>query len=352
MSTVANAGAIDVHELVHDLVSIPSPSGEEEAMAQYLVEFFERHEREVWLDDIGNVRAPADEVVLLTSHMDTVTGMPPVKLSEVEDGRTLLYGRGSVDAKGALAAMAVTSISKDVSFAGVVREETDSAGAEHLVADRDEPANVINGEPSGGDGIILGYRGIQSGTYYVTTPRAHPSRQEPNAIDHVTTWWSTVAGRYATSGSPFETVTVTPRSIKGGVDADGVALEATLDFDLRVPPSVSVQSLRETLESLDDHGTIDWGHFVPPQHGDPQTPLAAALRWAIRSAGGEPHHLLKGGTSDANVYAAGWSCPVVTYGPGDASLDHTPGEYLPLSELDRAVTTLEYAVDHLRGETS
>jgi len=54
-------------------------------------------------DEVGNVIGEIGEgspVVLLCGHMDTVEGEIPVR---VEDGQ--LYGRGSVDAKGPLAAM-------------------------------------------------------------------------------------------------------------------------------------------------------------------------------------------------------------------------------------------------------
>ncbi|MFB6195407.1 MAG: acetyl-lysine deacetylase, partial [Haloplanus sp.] len=45
----------DARQLLVDLVSIPSPSGEERAAAERLVDFFEAHDREVWIDEVGNV---------------------------------------------------------------------------------------------------------------------------------------------------------------------------------------------------------------------------------------------------------------------------------------------------------
>ena len=35
-----------------------------------------------------------------------------------------------------------------------------------------------------------------------------------------------------------------------------------------------------------------------------------------------------------------WNCPMVTYGPGDASLDHTPVERLDLDDYGRAIHVL------------
>jgi LysW-gamma-L-lysine carboxypeptidase len=157
----ADAGVVpdtEARDLLVDLVETPSPTGEEGACAHELVEFFEERGREAWLDDAGNVRAPADDAVLLTSHVDTVPGDIPVRI-ETDDGGEVLWGRGSVDAKGPLAAMAVAAVRQGVSFAGVVGEEVDSRGARHLVDDRAAPDAVVNGEPSGVDGVTLGYRG-------------------------------------------------------------------------------------------------------------------------------------------------------------------------------------------------
>ena len=170
--------ANEARELLVDLVSTPSPSGEEEEAAEVLVDFFERHGREVSVDEVGNVRAPADDTVLMTSHIDTVPGNIPVK---VQDGE--LWGRGSVDATGPLAAMAVAAVETGVSFAGVVEEETTSSGARFLCEDRAEPEAVINGEPSGWEGITLGYRGFLDGTYGATSQSGHSSRPDMNAIE-------------------------------------------------------------------------------------------------------------------------------------------------------------------------
>lgn len=158
----------EVRQLLERLVSEPSPSGEETGVASTLAEFFAAHDREVSVDDVGNLRAPADDSVLLTSHMDTVEGDIEVRVTEESAGPTL-WGRGAVDAKGSLAALAVTAVRTGVSFVGVVAEELDSRGARHLVETRAPPAALINGEPSGADGITLGYRGMLAGTYVATS---------------------------------------------------------------------------------------------------------------------------------------------------------------------------------------
>uniref|UniRef100_UPI0024811731 [LysW]-lysine hydrolase n=1 Tax=Halorubrum sp. F4 TaxID=2989715 RepID=UPI0024811731 len=345
-------------KLLYDLVSIPSPSGEEAAAAERLVDFFEANGREAWTDEVGNVRAPANDAVLLTSHIDTVPGDIPVEVcsapADVDDlgasdvqvgepGEPVLWGRGSVDATGPLVAMAVAAVETGVSFAGVVGEETGSRGARHLVAERDAPDAVVNGEPSGWNGVTLGYRGFLSGTYVNTSESGHSSRPEPNAIQHAIDWWHGVEEAF-TPADPetpvFEQVTTKPVSVDGGLTDDGLAVEAAMDVQLRVPPSRTVDEVHELAEAELSTGSVHWKEPIPPVMESPRTDLARAFRVAIRGAGGDVRLLRKTGTSDMNLFAAEWDCPMVTYGPGNSELDHAPDERLPLSELDRATTVL------------
>ncbi|GAB3017760.1 [LysW]-lysine hydrolase [Natronobiforma cellulositropha] len=341
-TTNPHVSTAEARELLVDLVSIPSPSGEEAEAVEALVEFFERHGREVSVDEVGNVRAPADDAVLLTSHVDTVPGEIPVEVEATDDDE-VLWGRGSVDATGPLAAMAAAAVNTGVSFVGVVGEETSSRGARHLVTDRDQPGAVINGEPSGATGITLGYRGFLSGTYVATSESGHTSRPDSNAIQHAIRWWSAVEDAFETDHYEpiFEQVTTKPVGIDGGSSDDGLSVEATLEAQLRIPPSLDAESVRETAETHLEVGTVSWNEPIPPVMESPRTEVARAFRVAIRAEGGDPRLLRKTGTSDMNIYAGAWDCPMVTYGPGDSDLDHAPDERLSLSEYDQSVAVLE-----------
>ncbi|MFB6157995.1 MAG: [LysW]-lysine hydrolase [Haloferacaceae archaeon] len=343
----------EARELLYDLVSTPSPSGEERAASERLAAFFEAHGREVWLDEVDNVRAPADDAVLLTSHVDTVPGEIPVEVRDgagAYDGGPTLWGRGSVDATGPLAAMAVAAVRTGVSFVGVTGEETESRGARHLLDTREAaPDAVINGEPSGWDGVTLGYRGLLSGTYVHTSESGHTSRPENNAIQDAIGWWSRVEDRVESDEwvPVFERVTPKPVAVEGGTTEDGLSVEATMDVQLRVPPEYTVEEVREMADGELDDGTVRWSDRVPPVMTSPRTPVARAFRVAIREAGGDPRLLRKTGTSDMNLYAGAWDCPMATYGPGNSDLDHAPDEHLSLPEFDRAVNVLSDVCERL-----
>jgi LysW-gamma-L-lysine carboxypeptidase len=328
-AAAATVSRQEARDLLESMVATPSVSGDEREACELLVDFFADHGREAWLDDVGNVRAPADDSVLLTSHVDTVPGEIPVRVEEGDDGPAL-WGRGSVDATGPLVAMAVAAVETGVSFVGVVGEETDSRGARHLVTDREAPDAVINGEPSGWDGITLGYRGLVAGRYVATSESGHTSRPENNAIQDALQWWSRVEAAFA----PEE------------------GEESTMAVQLRVPPSLTTDEVRERVERELDGGTVRWHDAVPPVMTSPRTEVARAFRVAIRDAGGDPRLLRKTGTADVNLYAEAWDCPMATYGPGDSALDHAPDERLSLAEFDRSVTVLESVARTLGGESA
>jgi LysW-gamma-L-lysine carboxypeptidase len=354
--TVSETGEVELtaaQRLLVDLVETPSPSGEEDAAAERLVAFFEGHGREVWRDEVGNVHAPAEDAALLTSHIDTVPGDIPVEIDDGADGGRSLWGRGSVDATGSLAAMAVAAVETGVSFLGVVGEEVDSRGARHVIeSGRAEPGAVVNGEPSGWTGITLGYRGLLAGTYVATSQSGHTSRPENNAIQDAMDWWSRVEDEFDPDEylPVFEQVTCKPTEFEGGTSVDGLSVEATMEVQFRVPPEYTVDDVREMADGQLDGGTVHWYDAVPPVMESPRTDVARAFRVAIRNAGGDPRLLRKTGTADMNVFASEWDCPMVTYGPGDSDLDHAPDEHLPLAEYDRAIEVLVDACERLRGE--
>ena len=340
-------------DLLRELVSTPSVSGGEGDAADVLLEYFEEAGREATIDAAGNVRAPGDDAVLLTSHLDTVPGEIVVRESGGE-----LWGRGSVDATGPLAAMAAAAVETGASFAGVVEEETTSAGARHLVDTRDAPDAVVNGEPTGWDALAVGYRGLVRATYEAETERVHSSRPEPNAVQHAVAWTERVQRAFDGGGAEagggdesasgvFESVTVKPVSFDGGPTADGERVAATVDVEFRLPPGTTAGDVHDVVADCTETGDVEWSEAIPPFAADARSPVAGALRAGIRSASGDPTHLRKTGTCDANLYAAAWDCPVAVYGPGDSALDHAPDERIDLDAFDRGVETLSTAAHQL-----
>ncbi|HRJ76255.1 MAG TPA: M20/M25/M40 family metallo-hydrolase, partial [Anaerolineales bacterium] len=145
------------------LVSQYSPSGSERGAVQWLVERMKSlGYDEVFIDEAGNavgVMGKGNKQVVLLGHIDTVPGEISVR---EENG--ILYGRGSVDAKGPLAcfvdAVAQVGVKEDWQFVviGAIEEERNSEGA-RFVVNQYKPDFAIVGEPNHWDRISLGYKG-------------------------------------------------------------------------------------------------------------------------------------------------------------------------------------------------
>ena len=131
------------------LVERPSVSGKEHTAAIWLAErAAQLGANQAGLDEAGSVIAvwgSGPRQIVLLGHIDTVPGEIPVR---VEDG--ILYGRGSVDAKGPLAcfcdAAAVLGAVDgwQVVVIGAVEEDRDSIGARSIL-DQYHPEYLVVG---------------------------------------------------------------------------------------------------------------------------------------------------------------------------------------------------------------
>ncbi len=79
--------------------------------------------------------------------------------------------------------------------------------------------------------------------------------------------------------------------------------------------------------------------LIPPIITSKRNRLVSSFLNSIRNSDGKPKFKYKTGTSDMNLVGC-WNCPILAYGPGDSSLDHTPNEHLSLDEYDKTIDVL------------
>jgi len=338
------------------MLRIPSPSGQEGALADFLAKHMTAMGFEAQVDGAGNavgVMGDGPRELVLLGHADTVPGEVPVRR---EAGR--LYGRGAVDAKGPLAAFicAVARVGPQPGWRrvviGAVEEEAATSKGARYVRDRYHPDACIIGEPSGWDGITLGYKGRLLVDYRLEQPASHSAGRDTPATEEAVTFWNRLVAHCAADnaghGKQFDQLTPSLRHIAS--DGDGLCEWVELTVGFRLPPRCTPDELQERVRSLAGGADVSF-HGAEIAHRAPKnTPLVRAFLAAIREQGGKPRFKVKTGTSDMNVVAPAWNCPIVAYGPGNSSLDHTPEEHIEVEEYVQAIEVLEGVIRRNCGD--
>ncbi|WP_051717601.1 M20/M25/M40 family metallo-hydrolase [Streptomyces megasporus] len=332
-------------DLLSRTVELSSVSRDEREIAEFLADWCEENGVKAEIDAAGNLvatKGAGPRRLLMLGHLDTVPHRWPVRW----DGE-VLSGRGSVDAKGSLVTYLQTLAAFDppegveVRVVGAVEEEITGAGAFHV---RDAyPADaVIVGEPSGAEALTLGYYGLVKVRFSVREPTGHTAGEGVRtAGDRMVEVLSGVPDAVARLHRDALTAVLGVRALNRGDVQVGEAV-----VDVRVPPGLDVDETVAALRSLAvEPVRFDVLRATPGVITGRTGSLVKAFQRAFGTEGVKPRYLMKKGSSDMNTLATTWhGVPMVAYGPGDASLDHTSDEHLHADEFRRARRLLAAAV--------
>jgi acetylornithine deacetylase len=307
------------------LIDVDSTTGRERACGEWLSSRLEgrgyRVTRQAVADGRFNVYARLDDpLVVLSTHFDTV---PPYFPSDVHDDA--LWGRGSCDAKGILAAQVAAvermraAGERRVGMLFVVGEERGSDGA--AMANTTPPGSkfLINGEPTDNH-LALATRGILRVRLTAKGRAAHSAAPEQgvSAIDKLIdvlvrmrtmTWPSD-----ADLGQTFYTTGL----IEGGVAPNVISPSASAEVMFRI--STSADAVLAAVRALEPDVTIDEVLRVPPVR--------------LHAVDDLPSRVFPF-TTDVPLLDR-WGTPLL-YGPGSFLVAHTDREHLPIAELALAI---------------
>ncbi|HXM56886.1 MAG TPA: M20/M25/M40 family metallo-hydrolase [Candidatus Dormibacteraeota bacterium] len=333
-------------ELLTRMLEIPSPSGDERRLAEFLAGAMADLGFRTSIDAVGNVLgevgAASRPRVLLLGHLDTIAGDLRVRL---EDGR--LHGRGAVDAKGPLAAMicaaaAAADLPARLVVVGAVEEERpESTGARHLLRSEPVPDAIVIGEPTGVHGVGIGYRGRVGVHYQVRRPGSHSSSPTEKAVELAVQFWLRVRDHLAAmppGAGMFDSAAATLTRLEGDLR------RAHADITCRVPIGFDFDAFEAYLDAARGDARVQVDERTPAVRSDRSDPVVRALTAAIREHGGRPSLKLKSGTSDMNVVGEAWRVPIAAYGPGASALDHTDEEHQVVDEYLHAIDVLRGAL--------
>ena len=364
-------------ELVRGLVAIPSLSRQEAAASTWLAtRMREAGFDRAFVDEAGNAvgelgEPSAPRTIVLLGHIDTVPGNIPVR---IEDDR--LFGRGSVDAKGPLATFvagaarfgsaAATAAALRIVVVGAVEEEAATSKGARFIASRFDGTNdrvpdaCIIGEPSHWNRVTLGYKGRLLLDLAAEQPMAHTAGPDASIASVVVDLWNWVTAHAGRVNEGKEKVfdQLSP-SLRRFITATNQHMHDTVEaqFAWRLPAGFDTDAFMSDFHdamcavSPITTFTAKFRGHEQAWRGDRSNALVRSFLAGLRAhdSSAQLGFVLKTGTSDMNVVAPVWKCPIVAYGPGDSSLDHTPNEHLELDEYWKAVNVLEQTLAAYAG---
>lgn len=366
---------MDVFDILDRLVAFPSVAGKPNGdIAGWIEAHLAEHGTQVTVipgpeGDRSNLFAtigPADVPgYILSGHMDVVPAGEPQWSSSPfalrRDGERL-YGRGTTDMKGFLAAalaavplLAGLRLARPIHLAFSYDEEIGCRGVPHLIARLPDlcadPLGVIVGEPSGMR-AVRGHKGKAAARVIIKGRSGHSSRPDLglNAIHAMSEALSAaVSEAERLTHGPFD-LTFEPAysSLQAGVIAGGhqvniIPDSSTLDLEARAIPGVDPASLlapvKVRAEALAAGGyLVEW----MPMSAYPALSLSqdAALAALLGELTGEaPLAAVSYGTEAGLYQAAGLDA--IICGPGDIGRAHKPDEYILASELTACQRMIE-----------
>jgi len=320
---------MDAVTFTRQLVDIESITGNEAAVGNYLYGELCRigYQTSKMLveGDRFNVYAihpdHPNPVVVFSTHMDTV---PPFIPSSEDEGR--IYGRGSCDAKGIIAAQvaAAQRLQRDGIYVGllfVVGEERDSLGAK--VANDHAPASckfLVNGEPTE-NRIALASKGTLRAEVTARGRMAHSAYPElgESAIDKLIPALTRLRAMPLPSDPEIGPCTLNIGLIEGGRAPNVIPDYAHADLLYRLVGQTD-ELRRQIVATAGDQVEVTFPLELP------------FLR--LRTVDSLPG-MIAAFTTDIPKLTK-WGEPLLI-GPGSIHVAHTEGEYIEKRQLHEAI---------------
>ena len=370
---------VDPIRLTMEMVAIPSYSfmeNQEEAISQYILDFFLEHGFTAYRTEIvpgryntfaileGTERETSPSL-MLTGHMDTVPAYDFEKAFEPWEDAENVYGRGTVDMKGALAAAMCamveikesgTRLKGDLIFCGVADEEEAGIGTRSLIETGPEATYTVVGEPTDLH-IALGHKGLEWIEVSFKGKKVHGGAQEEgvNAIMMAGRFLQKLETEYlpklAQRTHPIlGKATLNIGTITGGDQPSTVADHCSIRLDRRCLTSETIPQVYEELQELIDQlhredprfeaeiRDVFDGTTLPhiPFCTDADCPVVKAAENALRACGEEPVLTYFPAWTDAGFIQAGTSSQCIILGPGGVATAHSVHEYISKKQLRMA----------------
>ena len=297
--------------------------------------------------------------VLLAPHMDTVGGSPVTEeLFRPRLTGNRLFGRGACDTKGSVAAMIWALIrlantgerpqQTEITFAGLVDEESAQTGSRALAASKFRADLAIVGEPTRLK-VVTAHKGVLWLELQTKGKAAHGARPElgRNAVHEMARVVELLESSYAgqlrrRKHALLGHATVNVGAIRGGNQPNIVPADCNALVDRRLLPGESDAGVMREMAGLfrKQKLRVSMRRSHPFECAALETNPGNKLVQLFLRTVGQRQPAGVDYFSDGGVLAQG-GIPSVLFGPGDIAQAHTPDEWIDLRQLERAGQMLE-----------
>lgn len=334
----------DVVRLTAALVDIPSESRHEQRIAdaveQALVACVHLNVTRIGNTVVARTQLGRDQRVVIGGHLDTVPAADNLP-HRVADER--LYGLGSCDMKGGVAvalrcAHELTAPNRDVTYVFYDCEEISEEfnGLRNLALSHPELLEgdfAVLMEPSDA-GVEAGCQGTLRAHVRTGGERAHSARAwlGHNAI-HAAADILNRLERYVPREPVIDGLTyregLNAVGIEGGVATNVIPDECVVTVNYRYAPDLTPAQAHDHVDEIFEGYEVQVVDNAAGALPGLEHPAAQAF---LAANGAVPRP--KFGWTDVSRFTA-LGVPAVNFGPGDPSLAHTRGEYVPIEHLRR-----------------
>jgi acetylornithine deacetylase len=335
---------MEIIKFTRELIDIESVTWNEGAVGRYLCDYLAGAGFEVSTQLVSDgrfniVARVGDPLVTLSSHIDTV---PPF-IASSEDGENI-YGRGSCDAKGVIAAQVFAARrlleegARDFGLLYVVGEEDGSDGA---LAANELPTRsryLINGEPTESHQAVAG-KGAMRLVVTTSGRAAHAAYPElgESAIEKLLDILSDIRQASWPDDPVLGATTYNIGTITGGRKANVVPDRASSELMFRtVTDPAEVFAL--VAEVVAGRGEVERGFTIAPIKMHTVAELEDLPTTVVRFATDIPS-------------LTNWGEPLL-FGPGSIHDAHTSHEFIGKDELRRAAETYARMARALLGRAA
>ncbi|MAJ35844.1 MAG: acetylornithine deacetylase [Candidatus Puniceispirillum sp. TMED52] len=373
--------------ILSDLIGFETISSESnQDIIAYLAERLADHDADIIIDESpcgkkANLFATLGKTdkggIMLSGHTDVVPvadqdwSRPPFQM-EMHDG--LIYGRGSCDMKGFIAAcmaqlddFAAAAQHEPIHFAFTYDEETGCLGASHLIETLKQhhiaPRLAIIGEPTEMR-VIEGHKGCYEYSTFIHGLAGHGSAPElgVNAAEYAVRFVSRLLElreklkSCPPQSSPFQPphTTINIGRIESGIAHNVIAQKAQIDWEMRPVQTSDADFVKSDLQAFCENELLPmmqktypeaqiWSEVIAEVAGFDIMPDNEARKLVQELTGSNTSDVVAFGTEAGVFQSLGTDC--VICGPGSIEQAHKADEFVSVDQMDQCLVMLNKLTD-------